>query len=74
MINTVKRLLFQFLKIDGYLTVVQKSYLAGFTFGLLKNNPSYQWHYFVQSLVKEGDHILDIGANLGYFTLQFAGK
>ncbi|NTS42134.1 FkbM family methyltransferase [Flavisolibacter sp. BT320] len=74
MINTVKRLLFQFLKIDGYLTVVQKSYLAGFKLGLLKNNPSYQWHYFVQSLVKEGDHILDIGANLGYFTLQFASK
>lgn len=74
MINTAKRLLFKFLKIDGYLTVVQKSYLAGFTLGLLKNNPSYQWHYFVKSLVKQGDHILDIGANLGYFTLQFAEK
>ncbi|HEV7332970.1 MAG TPA: FkbM family methyltransferase [Flavisolibacter sp.] len=74
MINTVKRLLFKFLKIDGYLTVVQKSYLAGLKLGLLKSNPSYQWHYFVSSLVKEGDHIVDIGANLGYFTLQFAEK
>ena len=59
---------------DGYLTVVQKSYLVAFKLGVLKNNSSYKWHYFVSSLLKEGDYILDIGANLGYFTLQFAKK
>jgi len=62
------------LKIDGYLTVVQKSYLLAFRWGLLKNNFSYKWHYFVGSLLKEGDYIVDIGANLGYFALQFAEK
>src|SRR5688572_15318593 len=74
MINKVKSLLFKVLKIDGYLTVIQKSYLTAFRLGLLKNNPSYKWHYFVQSFLKDGDHILDIGANLGYFTTQFAEK
>lgn len=74
MINKIKSLLFKLLKMDGYLTMVQKGYLAGFKWGLLKNSPSYQWHYFVLSLVKEGDYIIDLGANLGYFTLQFAGK
>jgi FkbM family methyltransferase len=74
MINNVKSLLFRILKIDGYLSMVQKGYRAGFQLGLLKNNPSYQWHYFVSSLLKEGDHIIDIGANLGYFTVQFADK
>lgn len=74
MINNVKSFLFKLLRIDGYLTVVQKSYVAGLKSGLLKKNPSYQWHYFVSSLVREGDHILDIGANLGYFTIQFAEK
>jgi FkbM family methyltransferase len=74
MINNIKSLLFKLLKIDGYLTVVQKSYLAAFQLGLLKNNPSYKWHYFVQTLLKSGDHIIDIGANLGYFTTQFAEK
>lgn len=59
---------------DGYLSLVQKGYRAAFQLGLLKSNPSYQWHYFVSSLVKEGDHIIDIGANLGYFTVQFADK
>jgi FkbM family methyltransferase len=74
MINKVKSLLFKVLKIDGYLTVIQKSYLTAFRLGLLKNNPSYKWHYFVQSFLRQGDHILDIGANLGYFTTQFATK
>lgn len=74
MVNKIKSLLFRLLKIDGYLTVVQKSYLLAFRLGLLKSNPSYQWHYFVQRLVEDGDYIVDIGANLGYFTNQFAEK
>lgn len=74
MINKIRSLLFKLLKIDGYLAVVQKAYVSGFNLGLLKKNPSYQWHYFVSSLLNNGDYILDIGANLGYFTLQFAEK
>lgn len=74
MVNKIKSLLFKLLKIDGYLAAVQKSYLFSFRLGLLKSNKSYQWHYFVPSLLKEGDHIIDIGANLGYFTRQFADK
>ena len=74
MTNKVKSLLFTLLKIDGYLTVIQKSYLTAFRLGVLRNNPSYRWHYFVQSFLEEGDHIVDIGANLGYFTTQFAEK
>lgn len=62
------------LKIDGYLTVIQKSYLAAFRLGVLKNNPSYKWHYFVQRLLQDGDVVVDIGSNLGYFTTQFAEK
>lgn len=74
MINRIKSVLFKLLKIDGYLTVIQKSYLMAFRLGLLKNNPSYRWHYFVQRFLKDGDCIVDIGANLGYFTTQFAEK
>ena len=74
MINKVKSLLFKLLKIDGYLTVIQKSYVTAFKLGLLKNNPSYKWHYFVRDFLREGDHIIDIGSNLGYFTVQLAEK
>jgi FkbM family methyltransferase len=74
MVNKIKSLLFRLLKIDGYLTVIQKSYLLSYRLQLLKNNKAYKWHYFVPSLLRDGDHIIDIGANLGYFTLQFADK
>lgn len=74
MVNKIKSILFKLLKIDGYLKVVQKSYLLSYRLGLLKKNKAYQWHYFVSSLLRDGDHIVDIGANLGYFTLQFADK
>lgn len=74
MVNNLKSLLFKVLKIDGYLAAVQKSYLAAYRLGLLKGNKAYQWHYFVNDLVRDGDCIADIGANLGYFTNQFAKK
>ncbi|MES2882901.1 MAG: FkbM family methyltransferase [Bacteroidota bacterium] len=74
MVNKIKSVLFQRLGIDGYLTVMQKSYLLAYRLGLLKNNKSYNWHYFVNKLLRDGDYIIDMGANLGYFTLQFAKK
>jgi FkbM family methyltransferase len=74
MVNKIKAFLFKILKIDGYLSVVQKSYLFSYRLGLLKNTKAYKWHYFVSLLLKDGDHIIDIGANLGYFALPFADK
>ncbi|MDQ6608499.1 MAG: FkbM family methyltransferase [Bacteroidota bacterium] len=74
MVNKIKTILFKLLKIDRYLTVVQKSYLLSYRFGFLRKNKAYKWHYFVRSLLKEGDYIIDIGANLGYFTLPFSDK
>lgn len=74
MVNKVKSLLFKLLKLNGYLSVTQKGYLLGLKSGLLKTSPSYQWHYFVKKLLQPGDFVLDIGANLGYFTTQFLGR
>lgn len=74
MVNKLKSLLFKVLKIDAYLAAVQKAYLTAYKLGLLRSNKAYQWHYFVNELLKDGDHIADIGANLGYFTNQFSKK
>lgn len=39
--------------------------------GLLKSDPIYKYHYFSKSLVQPGDTVLDIGANVGYYTYLF---
>lgn len=67
----IRRLLFRILGLNGYLTVVRKSFFVGFKLGLLRKNPSMKWHYFVKNLIHKGDTVIDIGANLGYFSNTF---
>lgn len=39
--------------------------------GLLKSNPKYEYHYFARNLVSPGDTVVDLGANLGYYSNLF---
>jgi FkbM family methyltransferase len=67
----MRRILFNLLGLDSYLTIVRKGYFLGFDLGLLKNKESLKWHYFVKNIIREGDVVIDIGANLGYFSTSF---
>lgn len=67
----LRRLLYSTLGINGYLTVVRKGFFVAFKAGLLKDKAEYKWHHFVHNLIQEGDTIIDIGANLGYFSDAF---
>jgi FkbM family methyltransferase len=40
--------------------------------GFLKNNPNIQYPYFLKHVIKEGDVVIDIGANLGYYSRLMA--
>ncbi|MEX1203126.1 MAG: FkbM family methyltransferase [Ferruginibacter sp.] len=37
----------------------------------MKKNPKYRYHYFAKNLVRPGDTVIDLGANLGYYSNLF---
>ncbi len=68
----LKRLAFRTLSTKNYLRLLQRGYFFAYRFGLLKNTEEYKYHYFVRRLIHQGDYILDIGANLGYYSKLFS--
>lgn len=68
----VKALLLQLLGQRAYLQLTSRLFFFYFNNGLLRNNPSYYTHYFVKHFLQKGDVVIDIGANLGYYSRQFA--
>jgi FkbM family methyltransferase len=72
MSDLVKVWLYKSLGLKKYLQLLQNIFLLGYKTGLLKRNEKYRWHYFVHKLIEPTDVIIDIGANLGYFSLVFS--
>lgn len=67
----IKQILYRVFGLNTYLLLLQKGFKIGYQTGFLKRNPEYKWHYFIKNLVKKEDTIIDIGANLGYFSFIF---
>ena len=72
MTKYIKQLIFKLLGLKNYLRILQRTYFLLYDTGLLKSNPVYDYHYFVKHLIDKGDVIIDIGANLGYYSILFA--
>lgn len=66
--NNIKRTLYRTLSLENYLRVVSRMFFAGYTLGLGKNSPAYEYPRFLKHLVRPGDTVIDIGANLGYYS------
>jgi FkbM family methyltransferase len=67
----INKILYRSLSQRNYLKFLNTSFLTLYKTGLLKNNPSYKYHYFAKNLVSAGDTVLDLGANLGYYANLF---
>ncbi|MDR3340746.1 MAG: FkbM family methyltransferase [Candidatus Symbiothrix sp.] len=72
MIKQIKRFIFKSWGLENYLRILQRSYFLLYKTGLLKGNVNYACHYYVKNLIKKGDVVIDIGANLGYYSILFA--
>lgn len=54
--------------------MVSTAFFVSFSQGWLRNNPAYFTHYLVGQFIKPGQTIIDIGANLGYYSVLFANR
>lgn len=72
MITWIKKSLFNLIGLKLYLKILHKSFYFYYNYGFLKSNPIYKYHYFVKKLISQGDVVIDIGANLGYYTKNFS--
>jgi len=68
----IKRMLYKRLSLENFLRVLQRNYFFLYRIRLLKFNHLFAYHYYVRKLIRKGDTVIDIGSNLGYFSLLFA--
>lgn len=66
------RILYRLLPLEGYLRVVSRLFFLYRALGIGRTGRALEYNYHLQHLVKEGDTVIDIGANLGYYTRPLA--
>lgn len=74
MTGTIKAGLLKILGQEKYLKLTSGLFFVAFKNGWLRSNPSYFTHYMVARFIKPGYTVIDIGANLGYYSCLFAEK
>ncbi|MEP6845801.1 MAG: FkbM family methyltransferase [Panacibacter sp.] len=72
MTDKLKAWLYKTLGLARYLQLLQTFFIAYYKSGALKWSEKYKWHYFVKKIISPTDTVIDIGANLGYFSFIFS--
>ncbi len=67
----IKTGLYKLLGQKKFIQLLYSGYKFAYNLGFLKSDPIYKYHYFSKALIHEGNTVLDIGANLGYYTYLF---
>lgn len=68
----IKKVLYLILNERLYFRIISSFFFILYFSGLLKASGKFRMHYLAARLVRKGDTIIDIGANLGYYTKIFA--
>ena len=62
------RVLYRMLSLESYLYVVSKMFFLCRAFGIGRRGRALEYNYHLPQLVSQGATVIDIGANLGYYT------
>ncbi|HEY4875051.1 MAG TPA: hypothetical protein VIH86_05730, partial [Puia sp.] len=68
--NSIKKFLLSLLGEKKYLALLASSFQKIFKTGLA--GVDYQDVYFLKEFIREGNYCVDIGAHLGYYTLELS--
>lgn len=72
MIVFAKKVLFKLLSQKAYLKTLHRGFYALYSLGFLKKDARFKYHYMVKDIIEPTDTVVDIGANLGYFSKTFS--
>ncbi len=72
MLNSVKKVLYKILPENTFLQLHHFGFYTMYNLGFLKGKKEFKYHYGVKTWINPTDHVVDIGANLGYFAKTFA--
>lgn len=70
--GSLKKLLFKILSQRAYLKTLHRSFYFLYDLGYLKKDQRFKFHYMVKEIIEPEFTVVDIGANLGYFSKNFA--
>ncbi len=68
--GNIKRLLYRRLSLENYLRVLSAGFFAGLRLGV--RGAAYEYPRFLRRVVRRGDVVIDIGANLGYYSRELS--
>lgn len=68
----IKRMLYRTLPLECYLRVLSRGFFLFYRSGLFPRAAAVEYPHYLKHLVRQGDTVIDIGANLGYYARIFS--
>ncbi len=68
----LKRFYVSVFGLKNYFLTVSRMFFIFYRTGLLRSNKNFDCHYYIRNLIHDGDQVIDIGANFGYYTVLFS--
>jgi FkbM family methyltransferase len=67
-----KQILYKLVSPKQYLQLMHLGFYFSYDLNLLKGKPAFKYHYLIKKIIEPDYVVVDIGANLGYFSKNFA--